>query len=557
MRKNFIVFLLLLTFVLPPSLSAQMTVKITPAERKLAENITAKQLSDYLHFVASDAMEGRDTPSRGLDTTAEFIKMNLSRWGFKPAGDNGTFFQKIALRRDAVDNENSYVEINGQKFAYNKDFFRLSGSGNEPLTAPVVYGRDGWFVKSKNYDAFQGVDVKDKTVVIYADGFSQNNLTPLPKGIAQGDLTGKRGEDWANAALHAHDKGAKALVLVAPTVLQSNWGQIQQFFSRGRVYVEKLNDDIPVLNAPLPTFIVSQDVGNALFNGETQNPLKATGMEAVANVAAFALNADKRVTLRLATKHETMWTQNVVGIWEGSDPVLKNEMVAIGAHYDHVGMNPNARGDDKIWNGADDDGSGTVAVLSIAEALSKLPKRPKRSVLFVWHAGEEKGLWGSEYFTKFPTVDLSKVIANLNIDMIGRSKKPGDTNPRNKELSGENEIYVIGSEMMSSTLGAVTKQTNGGYLNLTYNYKYDDPKDPNRFFFRSDHFNYAVKGIPIVFWFDGEHEDYHGAGDHPDKIDYAKMERVTRTIFMTLWELTDLQKRPKVDKQLPPELTQR
>jgi Zn-dependent M28 family amino/carboxypeptidase len=178
-------------------------------------------------------------------------------------------------------------------------------------------------------------------------------------------------------------------------------------------------------------------------------------------------------------------------------------------------------------------------------------------VLFVWHAGEEKGLWGSRYFNKFPTVDIKQVVAQLNIDMIGRSKKEGDTDKRNAELSGANEVYVIGSEMMSSTLGAITKGANSNYLNLTYNYKYDDPNDKNRFFFRSDHFNYAVNGIPIVFWFDGVHEDYHGAGDHADKIDYQKMEKVTRTIFLTLWELTDLKQRPAVDKQLPKELTER
>jgi Zn-dependent M28 family amino/carboxypeptidase len=141
--------------------------------------------------------------------------------------------------------------------------------------------------------------------------------------------------------------------------------------------------------------------------------------------------------------------------------------------------------------------------------------------------------------------------------MIGRSKKPGDTNPLNKDLTGENAIYVIGSEMMSSTLGAITKGTNDAFLKLTYDYKYDDPKDTNRFFFRSDHYHYAVNGIPISFWFDGVHEDYHKPSDTPDKIDYQKMEKVTRTIFLTLWELTDLKERPKVDKTLPPELTQR
>jgi Zn-dependent M28 family amino/carboxypeptidase len=287
-------------------------------------------------------------------------------------------------------------------------------------------------------------------------------------------------------------------------------------------------------------------VGNAIFAGESAD-----------KTSTAAFETKKTGSMSSASKTERLWTQNVAAIWEGRDPVLKNEMVAIGAHYDHVGTNPNAPGEDKIWNGADDDGSGTVAVLSIAEALSKAKKRPKRSILFVWHAGEEKGLWGSAYFNKFPTVDIKNVVAQLNIDMIGRSKKAGDTNEKNKDLTDGNSIYVIGAEMMSSTLGSIVKGTNDEYLKLGYDYRYDDPKDTNRFFFRSDHFNYALNGIPITFWFDGVHEDYHQPGDSPDKIDYAKMEKVARTIFLTMWEVSDLPSRPKIDKQLPPELTQR
>jgi Zn-dependent M28 family amino/carboxypeptidase len=187
----------------------------------------------------------------------------------------------------------------------------------------------------------------------------------------------------------------------------------------------------------------------------------------------------------------------------------------------------------------------------MAEALAKAPIRPKRSVVFIWHAGEEKGLWGSRYFVENPTIPLNKIVTQLNIDMIGRSKKAGDTNPRNKELSGPDEIYVIGSKMMSTELGELSESVNKGYLNLSFNYRYDDPADPNRFFFRSDHFNYARKGIPIIFYFDGEHEDYHRPGDSPDKIDYNKMEKVTRTVYMMLWELATRPTRPTVDKQLP------
>ena len=544
MRKNLLALFLVFTFLLPSAAFAQTAVKLTSKEKQMADAITAEQLKQYLYFVASDEMEGRDTPSRGLDLTAKFIALMLERWKFKPAGDNGTFFQNISLKTETVDVVNNVLSVGGQTYRLNDDFFRLGGNGS--ANASMVFGGNGWLVKSKNIDALSGVDVKGKIVVLYSEASpSESRLTRVPTGVTSADLTGTKGTDWADPLTNAAQKGAVGVIVIASPERQAAWQRIKGFFSRGNTYPEKLreeNGNNPGANLPL--MLVSEKVGEAILAGESAGKTSAT---------AFAVN--KQATMNANTRTEMSKTQNVVAVWEGSDPVLKNEYVAIGAHYDHVGVNPNARGQDKIWNGADDDGSGTVAVLSIAEALAKSSVRPKRSVLFVWHCGEEKGLWGSDYFNKFPTVDIKKVVAQLNIDMIGRSKKAGDTNPQNKELSGENDIYVIGSEMMSSTLGAITKGTNDAYLKLGYDYKYDDPKDPNRFFFRSDHFHYAQSGIPVVFWFDGVHEDYHGAGDHPDKIDYQKMEKVTRTIFLTLWKLTDLKNRPAIDKQLPPELT--
>ncbi len=552
MRRNLFAFLLLSAFVFQSTALAQTAVKITPAEKKAAEGVTAAQLKDYLYFVASDEMEGRDTPSRGLDTTAKFIGMNLSRWGFKPAGDNGTFYQKIALKKDAIDPAGTSVEVGGQKFSYGDDIVRVSGNSTAAMSAPIVFAGDGWMIKSKGLDPYKNIDVKGKLIAVYSDGPSSGrNIVALPQGVTQADLTGERGKDWADVTTYARANGAAGVLVLPSKFLSDNWGMVSQMFGRSRMVVEKLAPAVPAQAAGAPSvFIASQKLAAAIFAGEANNPM--TGSK-----TSFDLSADKKFNFTIATKTETAWTQNVVALWEGSDPTLKSEMVAIGAHYDHVGINPNAPGPDKIFNGADDDGSGTVAVLSIAEALAKSPKRPKRSILFVWHCGEEKGLWGSDYFNKFPTVDIKKVVAQLNIDMIGRSRKADDTNPKNKELSGENTIYVIGADMMSSTLGSVVKGTNAGYLNMTYDFRYDDPKDPNRFFFRSDHFNYAVNGIPIAFWFDGVHEDYHQAGDHADKIDYVRMEKITRTIFLTMWELGELKDRPKVDKQLPPELTQR
>ena len=271
-----------------------------------------------------------------------------------------------------------------------------------------------------------------------------------------------------------------------------------------------------------------------------------TGWTAITGMVTWPDLAKVNVTVALKTSPVT--TQNVIAVLEGSDPVLKNEYVAIGAHYDHVGIGTPVNGD-AIYNGADDDGSGTVAVLSLAEAFVRGP-RPKRSMLFIWHCGEEKGLWGSQYFTENPTIPIGQVITQLNIDMIGRTKKENDV-PANQPLPKPGEVYLIGSKLMSTDLGEISEAVNKSYLNLSFNYKYDDPKDPEQFFYRSDHYNYARKGVPIIFYMDGVHEDYHRPSDSIEKIDYQNVEKVTRTIYATGWELANRAARPRVDKPLP------
>jgi hypothetical protein len=552
MKKNILTILLLLTFVFQ-SASAQIATKPNSPALKAAMTITAEQLKDYLYYVASDEMEGRDTPSRGLDATAKFIALNLKRWGFKPAGDDGTYFQKIALNIRSTDASATRLTIGEDEIGYGRDFFATPAAANVSAS-PLVFAGNGWFIKAKNLDALRDIDVAGKTVVIYAE-------TNYPAGVTQQDLfSGKYGRtnvDWIAPLEYARAKGAAGLITIAANGSQDDWQIERRQIERGGTSVERFVPEINVTrNRNIPAMTISREAAESLLKGESTTFSEIVRLsQEDTPLPIFALNKSASYTVQ--SKITKASTQNVVAVWEGSDAILKNEMVAVGAHYDHVGVRPNAAGEDKIWNGADDDGSGTVAVLAMAEALAKSPRKPKRSVLLVWHAGEEKGLWGSRYFNKYPTIDIKQVVAQLNIDMIGRSRKAGDANPRNKNLSGEQEIYVIGSEMMSSKLGAVTKSINDSFLKLNYNYKYDDPKDSNRFFFRSDHFNYAVNGIPIVFWFDGVHEDYHGADDEAEKIDYAKMEQISRTIFLTMWEIADLKERPAIDKQLPKELTER
>ena len=508
-----------------------------------AELITAAQLKDYLTFIASDELAGRDTPSRGLDVAAKFIATNLSRWGVKPAGDNGTYFQRLALAKITMDSAQAVLEINGQRFRFGADFIASTNSGAGTVSGPLIYVTHGNIFPKKNINAFDSLDIKGK-IVVWTNEF--------PQGTSNADYFGKEGVDWEDPAKYAAKNGALGIIAIPRFQNLVNWEQNKKnAISNGALVVEKFQ---AASRQKIPVISLSPRATNALFQGEKENANKVFNSAAAGEpVPAFDFTAEKKVTFTIVTKTEQLYTQNVVGVLEGSDGGLKKEYVALGAHYDHVGVGNPINGDG-IYNGADDDGSGTVSILAIAEAFAK-GVRPKRSLLFVWHAGEEKGLWGSKYFADHPTVPLNKIIAQLNIDMIGRSKKPDDTNPRNAELSGPDEIYVVGSKMMSTALGNLSESVNKSLYNLSFNYKYDDPNDPRRFFFRSDHFNYAQKGIPIIFYFDGEHEDYHRVTDHVEKIDFEKMQKVACTVYAMAWELASGMKRPAVDKKLPVELT--
>jgi len=543
--KKLFAFLLITLFTLTPLAAQQRNgsgaraATTAPAARfGNVDGITARQMREHLTFIASDELEGRDTPSRGLDIAAMYIAQHLGTWGIKAAGDNGTYFQKFPLRREKLDVENTRLNLNGQAYAYGQDFLTSLTVANI-ANANIVFAGNGWVIKSKNINPYEGVDVKDKVVVV---------VNSLPKGVTFNDLKGPVGGDWLSPAFYAQTNGAKAVINFPTFGSLANWeGSRWNQADKGVVEFGKQQSLIKI-----PTITLTPQALAALFQGEKFSASNLfTKTMAGDELETFDLNATKRVNLAVAVKSENIHSQNVVGILEGSDPVLKNEYVAIGAHYDHVGMNPFAPGADKIFNGADDDGSGTVAVMAIAEAMSKGP-RPKRSILFIWHAGEEKGLWGSEYFSDNPTVPIGSIVTQLNIDMIGRYQNPGDENhAQNKNLPRPNEIFTIGAAMMSTELGQLADTVNKSFLGLNFNTKYDGPDHPEQFFYRSDHFNYAKKGIPIIFFMDGSHEDYHQVSDHIDKINFEQMEKVTRTILATGWELANRATRPKVDKPLP------
>jgi Zn-dependent M28 family amino/carboxypeptidase len=229
-------------------------------------------------------------------------------------------------------------------------------------------------------------------------------------------------------------------------------------------------------------------------------------------------------------------SENIVAFVKGS--VFPDEIVVLSAHYDHVGMK-----DGEIYNGADDDGSGTVAIMQMAKAFKKAEKEgnaPKRSVLFLLVTGEEKGLLGSKYYVNFPIFPLEKTVANLNIDMIGRVDDDHKENP--------NYVYLIGSDKLSTELHEISEEMNQKFTKLNLDYKYNDDNDPNRFYYRSDHYNFAKNNIPVIFYFNGVHEDYHKPTDTADKINYDILTKRTKLVFYTAWEIANREKRIVVDK---------
>ena len=230
-------------------------------------------------------------------------------------------------------------------------------------------------------------------------------------------------------------------------------------------------------------------------------------------------------------------TENVLAFIEGSS--IPQEILVISSHYDHVGVD--AEGN--IYNGADDDGSGTVAILEIAEAFKMAQQdgyTPRRSILFLNVTGEEKGLVGSKFYSENPVFPLANTVANLNIDMIGRIGN-------GMENAGD-YVYLIGSDKLSTELHELSEEVNRKYLNMNLDYTYNDENDPNRFYYRSDHYNFAKHDIPIIFYFNGVHPDYHKPTDTPDKIEYDLLEKRAKLVFLTAWEIANRDSRPFVDK---------
>ncbi|BCS34358.1 aminopeptidase [Luteitalea sp. TBR-22] len=500
-----------------------------------ADAITDLGLRAHLGFIASDALEGRKAPSRGLDAAAAYLVAQLTRLGLKPAGDAGSYLQAIALTRRTVRLDKTVLAVGSKTLAYGDDF--LPGSAPGAVEAGVVYVGNGSVIKSRGVDPYKGVDVTGKIVVTHMG---------LPSGFARGDLKGPQGEDWALPEAAARARGAVGVLYLPDYATLARWADTRDArHSGGSVSVDAFTKDTRLL----PSATLSASGVGLLFSGQKVGAQEAFQRALRREPAEPFVLSGVTVRLDVPTTDEALTTNNVVAVLEGSDPALAGEYVALGAHYDHLGTapRPDAAGD-TIYNGADDDGSGTVGLLAIAEAFATTRPRPKRSLLFVWHTGEESGLWGSRYFTEHPTIPLDRVVAQLNIDMIGRGRPIGSPRASNPlALTELDSVYVVGSKRLSTELGSLVERVNAGYHGLRLDYTLDAPNDPANIYQRSDHYQYAKHGIPIAFFFTGVHEDYHGLDDEIDEIDFPKLRRISQTVYGIARELATRRDRPKVD----------
>ncbi len=565
-----------------PATTAGATMPLTYKGGPTVPAITACDLMTRLYIYAADSMRGRDAGSADALRATVYIEEQVRQLGLVPAGDNGTFFQNMPVTTRAL-GPGSMIMVGSKMFNPITDFVA-------PATADRHVAGDVVFSGS----------LSDTTNALTADAVRGKIVIVLPgaAGSGRGGFGG-RGRGGAGAANNPLAEAA-AIVTVTPSLTppraQPQLNDTVQTQGRAAFAAENPNE-----NAGGRRGGGRGGVGNTAPLTLTVTPAVAAAMlgKPVAQAVRGDRGANASIDIKVATVPAP--TRNVVAILPGSDPRLKNQYIVIGAHSDHVGYNntpvehdslkaynivarvegADSRGGgpptaeqwtrinaikdslrkiyparpDSIFNGADDDGSGSVSILEIAEAFARGPVKPKRSVIFIWQMGEEKGLWGSQWFTNHPTVPRDSIVADLNLDMVGRGAATDVTgrSKDNEELVGaENYLQLVGSRRLSTELGDIAEQAGKSEpLPFKFDYSMDANGHPQNIYCRSDHANYARYGIPVIFFTTGGHADYHQVTDEPEYIQYQHMARVDKLVYDIALKVGALDHRVLVDREKP------
>lgn len=509
------------------------------AQTRGMKSIKAEDMRFHLKFLSAKEFKGRNTPSAELNIASKYIALIAEQNGLKPLMPDGSYYQEIPVEITTISPSKSHMrlitESSEQKFYFPQAFgIRIRTADPGSVSGEIVFLGYGLSAPELEWDDYEGIDLKGKFVVILDVQLPEDHiLKPAENRRLLSSRTRK-----------AQEKGAVGIVTVISSERENTLAQNGLVFDISE-RLSFLNLDLdrpssarpsPPDSLPMPFYQVEvrHDAAASIL-GITKNELEGM-FEMISQGKPLPYRESSKKTLEIAIAFDKKKdsTLNVVGYVEGKDPRLKSEYVVIGAHHDHL-----AQREGRIFPGADDNASGSVAMIELVQALAV--ERPKRSVIFVWHTAEEKGLLGAYYFLSHCPVPLEKISANLNLDMISRNDP--------------NSIYLIGSNKLSSELDKSIHIMNDTYTHLRLDNKYEDPGHPDRFFFRSDQYPYIRCGIPAVWFFCGTTQDYHQETDIAEKADYKKMEKVTRLAYLTAMGVGNQPDLLKLD--LNPEITTR
>lgn len=498
-----------------PSNKSTQVLVADPAE--YASTITSDELKTMLYTYASDEFEGRNTGEKGQKLAVEYLKEQYQNMNVPSPLGGDDYFQEVPLEKQKV--AHAKLSVNDKTFETFEHHLVLAVSENINLSVnDIIYV--GYGIDAENYSDYKNLEVKGKMVLAKAGEPMDANGNYITSGTTENTKWTNGRQAISSKREAARNNGASGLLLMDDAM----FARYSSYLKRQAEADEPGRLSLKSNEAGMTMIMINEELGKAL------NP---TILE---NSTPKVLNS--KMNLEIENNSESITSENVVALIKGSEK--PNEIIVISAHLDHEGVK-----DGQIYNGADDDGSGTVAMLEIAEAFKAAEKAgygPKRSVLFLHVTGEEKGLLGSRHYTdNDPIFPLEDTVADLNIDMIGR------TDPKRTE-GDRNYIYLIGSDKLSTDLHNISEAVNEKYTNIELDYTFNDENDPNRFYYRSDHYNFAKNNIPVIFYFNGTHDDYHKPSDTADKIEYDLLENRTRLVFYTAWELANRSERIIVDK---------
>lgn len=492
---------------------------------KYANTILAEDMKRHLTIIAGDAMQGRETGKPGNNNAARYISDFFTSLELGRPGVEGQYYQSVAFTFSKWSDADIFV--GETRYKHLRDFIAFPQKNK---SVPAISAEEviylGYGIDDPKYSDYKKNDVKGKIILI-------NEGEPIKKDSTSWITGTTEMSEWStdiDKKLIAAKKNGVQLVLIIAKDLKGMIAENRRLVGSVTELGDKTKEEIPYANHIYISSTLARDI-----IGKKEKKIIKSRKRSNKKGKACDVKVKQNIIVNQSKSVKTLIGQNVVGFIEGTDK--KDEIVVVSAHYDHLGK----RGED-IYNGADDNGSGTTTVLELAEAFrlaQSAGNGPRRSILFLLVTGEEKGLLGSYYYSENPIYDLDKTVVDVNIDMVGRVDEKYAENP--------NYIYVIGSDRLSSDLHKINEDANAKYAGLTLDYQYNAESDPNRFYFRSDHYNFAKNGIPAIFFFNGVHADYHRTTDTVEKINFEKMEKVGRLIFHTTWELANREDRIRVD----------